>query len=105
MSVYIAFFNFNGTMRKLLLSLLMLAALLPMSAQNTFKRMMRDSNPEFFKTAEARRVGDQLLLYQRVTGGWPKNIDMARELTDQEREEVLANKQRRNVSMLCHQHP
>ena len=96
--MYIAFFNFNGTMRKLLTIILLLTVLLPMSAQNTFKRMMRDSNPEFFKTAEARRVGDQLLLYQRVTGGWPKNIDMARELTGQEREKVLANKQRRNDS-------
>ena len=57
--------------------------------------MLKRTSPEFFKSDEARRIGDQVLLYQRVTGGWPKNIDMARELDDTERARVMAEKERR----------
>ena len=53
---------------------------------------------EFYKSEEARRIGDQLLLYQRVTGGWPKNINMSRPLNEQEREKVLKDKERRDDS-------
>ena len=45
-----------------------------------------------------RRVGDQILLYQRITGGWPKNIDMAKPLSDEERAQVIKDKQKRNDS-------
>jgi len=48
--------------------------------------------------AEQCRVADQMLLYQRVTGGWPKNVDMARPLQEEERMQVLRDKQRRNDS-------
>ena len=30
----------------------------------------------WYRSAEARAVADSVLLYQRDTGGWPKNIDM-----------------------------
>ncbi|MBO4316088.1 MAG: pectate lyase, partial [Prevotella sp.] len=62
------------------------------------RNMMRATDPKFFQTDEARRIGDQILLYQRVTGGWPKNIDMARELNEGERAKVLADKSRRDDS-------
>ncbi len=45
-----------------------------------------------------RRVADQILLYQRVTGGWPKNVDMRRPLSEDERQLVLRDKQRRDDS-------
>ena len=41
--------------------------------------------PAWYGSADAVRVADQVLLYQRRTGGWPKNIDMARALTEDER--------------------
>ena len=41
-------------------------------------------NDAFFRTEEAQRIGDNVLLYQQVTGGWPKNIYMPAELTEQE---------------------
>lgn len=53
---------------------------------------------EFFVTPEARRIGDQLLLFQRETGGWPKNIDMVTPLNDEERAEIEAEKGRRDDS-------
>ena len=59
------------------------------SYRTSFKQTMRRTDSTFFQTPEARRIGDQLLLFQRVTGGWPKNIDMARVLTDEEKAKVL----------------
>ena len=68
------------------------------SYRTSFKQTMRRTDAAFFQTDEARRIGDQLLLYQRVTGGWPKNIDMAKPLTDEEKAKVLKDQQRRNDS-------
>ena len=56
---------------------------------------LRRTDMEFFATDEARRIGDQVLLYQRVTGGWPKNIDMARPLDEAQRADVESEKSRR----------
>ncbi len=67
-------------------------------AQQAFKNIARETSPEFFQSDEAKRVGDQILLYQRVTGGWPKNIDMAKPLSDDQKAKVLADKQRRDDS-------
>ena len=57
------------------------------------RNVMRETNPEFFRSEEATRIGDQILLYQRVTGAWPKNTDMVRRLTDQERDMVIKAKE------------
>ena len=37
---------------------------------------------EWYASAEALRIADNLVLYQRSSGGWPKNIDMAKPLSD-----------------------
>ena len=39
--------------------------------------------PEWYAGDEARRIADNVLLYQRESGGWPKNIDMAVVLSEQ----------------------
>jgi PelA/Pel-15E family pectate lyase len=39
---------------------------------------------EWYSSTEAVRIADNVLLYQRDTGGWPKNIDMAKLLTELE---------------------
>jgi len=39
------------------------------------------------------RIADNLLLYQRDTGGWPKNIEMAHVLTEQEKAALVKEKQ------------
>ncbi len=56
------------------------------------------TDERFFATDEARRIGDRILDYQRCTGGWPKNIDMAAPLSDEQRAAVLGAKARRNDS-------
>ena len=48
--------------------------------------------PEWYGGAEAIRIAENLLLYQRAIGGWPKNIDMARPLGPAERAELIAQK-------------
>lgn len=48
---------------------------------------------EWYASDEAVRVADNVLLYQRDTGGWPKNIDMALSLSEQEKAALLKQKQ------------
>lgn len=48
--------------------------------------------PEWYQGNEAVRIADNVLLYQRETGGWPKNIDMARVLTTTNEREVARQK-------------
>lgn len=51
-----------------------------------------------YSSKDAIRVGDQMLQYQRVTGGWPKNIDMFRPMGEREMQAVLKDKQRTDDS-------
>ena len=78
---------------------IMLALPMAGSAQKQ-KEILRTRDSLFFKTDEARRIGDQVLLFQRVTGGWPKNIDMAKPLTDKEAEAVQASRSRQDDSTI-----
>ena len=68
------------------------------SAQND--KILREKDTGFFKTDEARRIGDQLLVWQRNTGGWPKNVDMATPLSDAQRQQVINDKQRTDDSTI-----
>jgi PelA/Pel-15E family pectate lyase len=40
---------------------------------------------EWYASVEALRIADIVLLYQRDSGGWPKNIDMAKPLDEDDR--------------------
>lgn len=51
-----------------------------------------DQAPEWYAGPEATRIADNVRLYQRRTGGWPKNIDMARPLGEEDRARVAADK-------------
>jgi PelA/Pel-15E family pectate lyase len=44
----------------------------------------------WYGTPEATRIADNLLLHQRGTGGWPKNIDMTAVVTDTDRARLTA---------------
>lgn len=68
--------------------------------QMSKKNALRETDKEFFKTLEARRIGDQILAYQRCTGGWPKNIDMARTMGDEELLQIQEEKSRRDDSTI-----
>ncbi len=61
----------------------------------SWRQTLRETDPAFFRTDEARRIGDQVLLWQRVTGGWPKNTDMVTPIDEEKKAKVLAEKSRR----------
>ena len=50
----------------------------------------RDEN--WFATNEAKEIAENVLLYQRDIGGWPKNIQMQNPLTIEEKQKLLALK-------------
>lgn len=54
--------------------------------------VLQQKDSTYFQTKEARRVGDQLLLYQRDTGGWPKNVNMVKPLTAEQQDSVKHQK-------------
>lgn len=59
---------------------------------------LRQTKESFFKTPEARRIGDQLIDFQRITGGWPKNVDMCSPMTAAQLDSVRALKERTDDS-------
>lgn len=65
------------------------------NAQNTYKRwseIIRKSDAAGFATEDAKRVAENVLLYQRDIGGWPKNIQMQDELTEKQKKDLIALK-------------
>ena len=47
---------------------------------------------DWYSTPEATRIAGNLLLYQRDTGGWPKNIDMTAVVTSADRARLTREK-------------
>ena len=93
----------NNRFLKVLSLAFFCAIMLSMTASAQPKRhfrrnMLKETSMTFFKSDEAKRIGDQVLAYQRVTGGWPKNIDMGRPMTQAELDEVIAQKNRTDDS-------
>ncbi|PAM93636.1 pectate lyase [Flavobacterium sp. IR1] len=65
------------------------------NAQNTYKNwsdIIRKSDAAWFASAEAKKIAENVLLYQRDIGGWPKNIQMQQELTPQQIKDLTALK-------------
>lgn len=53
---------------------------------NWNEALNQDEN--WYKSAEAIRIADNVLLYQHPTGGWPKNIDMAQVLSEAAKDSI-----------------
>ncbi|MFC1634277.1 pectate lyase [Planctomycetota bacterium] len=56
----------------------------PSAASITWRQCLSRS-PEFYESAEGIRIADNVLLYQRNSGGWPKSIDMASVLNERDK--------------------
>jgi PelA/Pel-15E family pectate lyase len=52
-------------------------------------RQCLDQPADWYSSEEAIRIGDNLLLFEYPSGGWPKNIDMAQELSELRKEQIL----------------
>ncbi len=82
---------------KMVVMLLFVALMAPVAAQQPpagpvrWDALLSQPAP-WYGTAEATRVADNLLLYQRGTGGWPKNADMTAVLTPAARTRLAAEK-------------
>lgn len=55
-----------------------------------------DQNSAWWGSSEAIRIAENVLLYQRACGGWPKNTNMQVVLTDSEKEALLNSKAQNN---------
>jgi PelA/Pel-15E family pectate lyase len=55
--------------------------------------------PEWYGSAEAIRIADNLLLYQRGSGGWPKNMEMAKPLTAAEKADLVDQKEQNDSTI------
>ena len=55
--------------------------------------------PEWYASAEAVRIADNVLLHQRNDGGWPKNIDMAATLDERAAARLRKEKGRRDSTI------
>jgi PelA/Pel-15E family pectate lyase len=61
----------------------------------TWRQASREKDLEWYKSDEARRIADNVLLYQAEAGGWDKNIDMALALSEEKKAQLLSQKDRR----------
>jgi pectinesterase len=62
------------------------------NAQNTYKKwpdIIRKNDNAWFASAEAKKIAENVLLYQRNIGGWPKNIQMQQELNPQQQKDLI----------------
>jgi len=55
-------------------------------------------NQQRYKPDEILKIADNILLYQKSNGGWPKNYDMLAVLTDDQRLSVLKTKKNLNTT-------
>lgn len=96
-------------MKTLICILLSLASVMTHAQETSYKdrrshkswpALVRSFDDQFYTTREARRIADNVLLYQQTTGGWPKNIYLPAKLTRRERKEALARKNHVNESTI-----
>lgn len=60
----------------------------------SWKQVVNSLPASWYGSEEAIRIADNVLLYQRDSGGWPKNIPMHKPLTSAEKTQLLADKQK-----------
>lgn len=84
-----------NTAKKILVLLLLLVPQLNVIAQvhdKKWKDLIYKSDDSWFASMEAKEIAENVLLYQRSIGGWPKNIQMQKPLSDSEKKELIALK-------------
>ena len=74
------------------------AAQQPASTVVAWNALLRQQSA-WYGGPEAIRIADNLLLYQRGTGGWPKNLDMTGVLTPGDRARLTVEKSQTNSTI------
>ncbi|MES2574974.1 MAG: pectate lyase [Bacteroidota bacterium] len=57
-----------------------------------WEKLITTKEPAWFATREAYEIAENVMLYQRNIGGWPKNTQMQNPLTEAEKQKLLALK-------------
>lgn len=82
-------------MKKAAVFFFLLTGLMPVFGQSqkyvSWHQAQRQEK-DWYGSAEARRIADNVLLYQHENGGWYKNIDMAEALSNEDKEKLLEAK-------------
>lgn len=65
----------------------------PPRARTVRWRGVMDQAPNWYGSDAAVRIADNVLLYQHPNGGWGKNIDMAQDLSAEQKKELLARRE------------
>ena len=58
----------------------------------SWRDIIHKSETAWFSTTEAKEIAENVLLYQRNIGGWPKNIQMQQQLSEDEKNTLRALK-------------
>ena len=56
------------------------------------------SDQKRYRASEVMKIADNILLFQKSNGGWPKNYDMQAMLTEEQKEVVLKTKNELNTT-------
>lgn len=59
---------------------------------HSWKEFIKSKDEAWFSTQEAKDVAENVLLYQRNIGGWPKNIQMQKPLSSKEKKKLKKEK-------------
>lgn len=80
---------------RIILGLLMATASFSCKAQvndKSWSKITQSTDDAWFGSQEAVKMADNVLLYQRDNGGWPKNTQMQNTLSDAEKQQLIALK-------------
>ena len=80
--------------RKIIVLFLLVTGII-VNGQNAYKNwpdVIRKNDTAWFATPEAKAIAENVLLYQRNIGGWPKNIQMQKPLNDAEMQKLIVLK-------------
>jgi PelA/Pel-15E family pectate lyase len=53
----------------------------------------------WYQSEEAIQIAENVLLFQRESGGWPKNLNMNRELSKKEKKKLIAQKKEKDATI------
>jgi pectinesterase len=76
----------------IILILLIFCSNIQAQKEQKWASIIEDKESSWFATAEAKEIAENVLLYQRNIGGWPKNIQMQKPLTTIEKQNLIAQK-------------
>ena len=80
---------------KIVLAIIQILMVLSLDAQvhsQSWKNIIFNENEAWYGTLQAKEIAENVLLYQKNNGGWPKNIEMQNKLTISEIEDLNSKK-------------